>query len=211
MKIETWVDNLTDESNLWLNAIREEETGNFADACKFYLRDASQCLKAGLPVRAALSSSCAAACLEKNGDRSYAAKLFREAASIYERQATSVVGLSIREALWCLRQAYQCFLSGNDREQARKIFNKVISLEQRIAPFSMTDEGDVPHPQFFRPKLEGAVVVRSIPIDENIKSAVEDFLRAERAEFSRPQPNRLLERRNGGNREIETSSINQLG
>ena len=212
MKIKTWVDNLTDESNLWLNAIREEETGNLAEASTYYLKNAAECLKAGMLVRAALSSSCAAACLEKSGDRLYAEKLYREAASIYERHAKKVVGHSIREALWCLHQAYRCFVSGDDPIRAREIYDDVVSLEERIAPFSSQDGRDLTHTRAIRPRPEGAFA-RSQPVNEDIKKALEDFLTA-RSELGRTQTAKLTDKKQNENRDgeiHEASTFNQLG
>lgn len=213
MKIKTWVDNLTDESSLWLNAVREEEAGNFIEASTYYLRNASECIKAGMTVRAALSSYCAAACLERSGDYSYAAKLYRESGSIYERHANSIVGHSIRESLWCLRQAYTCFLSGEDHMRAREVHENLLSLEQRIAPFSNRDVGEMTNLETIRPPFERGFV-HSQPVNENMKRALEDFLTVQQSQSNNIQRIRQAENRGSRKRDgdkLETSSLNQLG
>ena len=57
------MDRITNESNLWLNAIKMEDEGSYLKAFVFYLKDSSECIKQNSFVRAALSCSCAADCL----------------------------------------------------------------------------------------------------------------------------------------------------
>mgnify|MGYP006207602731 CR=1 FL=1 len=67
MQVKTWLQRLTDESNLWFNAVRAEDDGNLEDAISYYIKDALECARQRSLVRSALSCSCAANCLAKMG------------------------------------------------------------------------------------------------------------------------------------------------
>ncbi|MBI5698328.1 MAG: hypothetical protein HZC29_07615 [Thaumarchaeota archaeon] len=135
MKIRTWTDRITDESNLWLNATKMEDAQNFVDASVFYLKDTVDCIKRKLLIRAALSCLCAADCLAKCEHTQDASRLYLEAATIYEENADRVIGKSIREALWSLQESYECFLLTADYYKAQQIFEKYTSLAKKVNPF----------------------------------------------------------------------------
>ena len=42
MQVKTWLQRLTDESNLWFSAVKTEDEGDFVTAASNYLEDASQ-------------------------------------------------------------------------------------------------------------------------------------------------------------------------
>lgn len=84
-KIEkrTWVEKVTDDTNAWLlarNLIRE---GHFEDAAQQYLKDASQQEEKNI-LRAALSISAAARCLDSIGKTEESCALFQKAGMLYE-------------------------------------------------------------------------------------------------------------------------------
>jgi len=115
-----------------------EEDGRFAEATVLYLRDAAGCLSQGLQVRAALSCSCAASCLEKTGNYNAARNLYFETARMYEEQADAVFGRSIREALWLMQEAHDYFIIGGDPQKATQIYDKCASLARKCtAPASI--------------------------------------------------------------------------
>jgi hypothetical protein len=138
----TWKDTIADTSNLWLNATRSEEDGRFAEATVFYLRDAAACLDGHLEVRAALSCSCAASCLEKTGNFNAARNLYFEAAKIYEEQAAAAFRTSLREALWLLQEAHDYFIIGGDGGKAAQIYDQCASLARKSSPFVTSETLD---------------------------------------------------------------------
>lgn len=145
MKVKTWTDRITDESNLWLNAIKMEDGQDLHKATIFYIKDAAECLKGDLHSRAALSCLCAADCLSKSGYLEDARRLYLEAAMIYEKNADLVIGKSIRESLWSLQEAYENFLLASDYYGAQKVFDKYLSLARKLNPFGESETMDVLH------------------------------------------------------------------
>ena len=138
--MKTWSSRLTDTSNYWLNATNKEDEGFFIEAVKLYLKDASQCLNYNSLPRAALSCSCAANCLAKTGNMTYANMLYLEAAIIYEANADSISEKSLRESLWSLEEAYEHCLLAKKFDKARGIYDKYISFVARINPlFGLKD------------------------------------------------------------------------
>jgi Soluble NSF attachment protein, SNAP len=182
----TWKDKIADTSNLWLNATRSEEDGRFAEAAVFYLRDAAACLSSNLGVRAALSCSCAASCLEKTGNINAARHLYFETAKIYEEQAAASFGTSIREALWLLQEAHDYFIVGGDAQKATQIYDQCASLARKSSPF-VTGEtldqvlrirrGATPRPVSFG---------LPVPQTSDVNGAIEGFLRLRDALVSKP-------------------------
>ena len=57
MQVKTWLQRLTDESNLWFNALKAEDEGSFEIAFSYYIKDALERIKQRSLVRAALSCS----------------------------------------------------------------------------------------------------------------------------------------------------------
>ncbi len=135
MKIKNWTDRITDESDLWLNAVKMEDGNDFLEASVFYLNDAVDSLKHNMLVRTALSCLCAAECLIRMGHHSDARKLYLETAIIYEENADRVLGESVREALWSLQAAYENFLLASDHSGAQHIFEKYVFLARKLNPF----------------------------------------------------------------------------
>ncbi len=140
MKIQTWMHRTTNESNLWLNAIKMEDECNYFEAFVYHSKDASECLKQNSFVKAAMSCSCAANCLVNLGNLAAARQLYLESARIYEENADSIIGKSIRESVWSLQEAYECYLLGGNGDKAQKVHDKSIFLAKKINPFSGEDE-----------------------------------------------------------------------
>jgi tetratricopeptide (TPR) repeat protein len=129
------MDRITNESNLWLNAIKMEDEGNYLKAFVFYLKDSSECIKQNSFVRAALSCSCAADCLAMNGNLAGARQLYLQTACLYENNAIHVIGNSIREALWSYQEAYEYFHLACENNKAQNIYEKYVSLSRKTNPF----------------------------------------------------------------------------
>jgi hypothetical protein len=134
-KKRTWVDELADESNIWLSATRYEREEDFISAIIFYIRDAKQCLKEGWMTRAALSCFCTANCMMKSGHPDEAHKLYSEAGAIYVEQASKIIGSSIREALWSLQQAYESYYAARDQNNAQRVYEQYVSIASKVNPF----------------------------------------------------------------------------
>lgn len=177
MQAVTWKDRITDGANLWLNATRIEENGDFAEAAVFYLKDGADCLKHGMAARAALSCSCAANCLEKVGDMNAARNLYFEAGKIYEETADSVFGDSIREALWLMQEAHDQYLLGGDEQKATETYERCVRLIRKVSPF---DTGSLAN-QLLRVRKSSDIrapgLPKSAPQTSDVKNAVEVFLR----------------------------------
>lgn len=129
------MDRITNESNLWLNAVKMEDEGNYLKAFVFYLKDSSECIKQNSFVRAALSCSCAADCLAMNGNLAGARQLYLQTAYLYENNVIHVIGNSVREALWSYQEAYEYFNLACENNKAQNIYEKYVSLSRKINPF----------------------------------------------------------------------------
>jgi hypothetical protein len=140
LKAKTWIDRITDDDNLWFNAIKLEDGGNYYEAFVCYLKDSAECLKNNFFVKAALSCSCAAICIAHQGNPIAARQLYLEAARIYEENADFIIGESIRESLWSLQEAYEYYLLGVDGDKAEKVYDKALFLAGKVNPFSGEDE-----------------------------------------------------------------------
>jgi len=176
MQVKTWLQRLTDESNLWFNAIKAEDEGHFESAISYFMRDAEKCIKQRSLVRAALSCSCAANCLVLMGARSPARTLYSEAGSIYLENSEVVMSESIREALWSLEEAFENYaLAGNT--DADIVRERYIKLAARISPFSKRGQTSI--------ALESrkAESIKPDPkkepkIPEGLASEIENFVKA---------------------------------
>lgn len=120
-----------------------EDGQDLHKATIFYIKDATECLKYNLYMRAALSCLCAADCLSKSGYLEDARRLYLEAAIIYEKNADLVIGKSIRESLWSLQEAYENFLLASDYYRAQQVFDKYLSLARKLNPFGENETMDV--------------------------------------------------------------------
>jgi len=186
--VTTWKDKVADPTNLWLRATRSEEDGRYAEATVFYLRDAAACLNGGLGARAALSCSCAASCLEKTGNINAARNLYFEAAKIYEEQAATAFGKSIREALWLLQEAHDFFIIGGDAQRASEIYDQCASLARKSNPFITGESLDkvlrIRRGASVRPISYGLPA----PQTSDINGAIEGFLRLRETQVKSPTP-----------------------
>jgi soluble NSF attachment protein (SNAP)-like len=188
VQVTTWKDKVADPSNLWLRATRSEEDGRFAEAAVFYLRDAAACLSNNLGVRAALSCSCAASCLERTGNVNKARHLYFETAKMYEEQAEASFGTSIREALWLLQEAHDYFIVGGDAQRATQIYDQCASLARKSSPFITGENLDkvlrIRRGAAARPVSFGLSV--PAPQTSEINGAIEGFLRLRETKVSKP-------------------------
>ena len=140
MAIQSWIDRLTDETNPWFSATKLEDSGNYADAFKVYLKDSSELLSKNQLCSAALSCSCAAHCVSKIGDLTTAHQLYLETAMIYEKNADSVIGTSVRECLWSLQESYEHYLLAAAESQSQRVLEKYVNLVRKINPISGEEE-----------------------------------------------------------------------
>jgi hypothetical protein len=184
--VTTWKDKVADPTNLWLRATRSEEDGRFAEATVFYLRDAAACVSANLGARAALSCSCAANCLEKTGNINAARNLYFEAAKIYEEEAATAFGKSIRETLWLLQEAHDYYIIGGDAQKAAEIYDQCASLARKSNPFITGETLDkvlrIRRGATPRPVSYGLPA----PQTSDINGAIEGFLRIRGTQVSKP-------------------------
>lgn len=139
MQVKTWLQRLTDESNLWFNAVKAEDDGNLEDAISYYIKDALECARQRSLVRSALSCSCAANCLAKMGAWSPACMLYSEAARIYVENSELAMSESIREALWSLQEAFENYALAGD-SAADAVRERYVALATRTSPFSRADK-----------------------------------------------------------------------
>lgn len=126
---------ITSESNLWLNAVKMEEEGNFFEAFFLYMKDAAESLQKNLLVRAALCCSCAANCLSVTGNLAASRHLYLQTAMLYETRGDSIIGESVREALWSYKECYEYYHLACDSEKTQVVYDKYVSLARRINPF----------------------------------------------------------------------------
>jgi len=170
----TWLERITDESNVWLSATKAEDAEDYSGAALLYLSDASACLKAGSVVRSALGVTCGAGCLSKAGGPAEARRLYLEAGLMYSETAEEKVSVSIREALWALQRAYECFVLAGDAKGTESTYKAFNLLSKRANPFT---GGAV---SFELPKVESLKRVPD-PVTERLlspgaKEAVQRFL-----------------------------------
>lgn len=140
LKIETWMHRITSETNLWLNAVKMEEEGNFFEAFFLYLKDAAESLQKNLLIRAALCCSCAANCLSVTGNLAGSRHLYLQTAMLYETHGDTIIGESVREALWSYKECYEYYQLACDSEKTQHVYDKYVSLARRINPFLGEEE-----------------------------------------------------------------------
>lgn len=220
MRVTTWIDRVTDESNFWFIAQKLEDSGKFSQAAVYFLRDATACLNRNHLVRAALSCSCAASCIERLGNSPYVQQLFREAAMIYSDYSSVVIGRSTRDYIWGLQRSYECFLLGYDDESASRIHEAIVAFEKRMNPFagkaSMADQSPVVHDNSVsKPTLISKEPLVFLDNTEVVRSA-EAFFEARRNLQGRQSTKQSMFQRKGfdskkNGKNIEKSIIGQLG
>lgn len=129
------MDRITNESNMWFQALKMEDEGNYHEAFKFYLQDSKLALKQKSLASAALSCSCAAICLSRLGNIPAARKLYHQSGIIYENNGDQVIGNSVREALWSYQEAYGYFTIACEDIYAQNVCKKLLSLARKVNPF----------------------------------------------------------------------------
>ncbi len=208
MQVKTWLQRLTDESNLWFNAVKAEDEGSFESAVSYYMKDALECIKQRSLVRAALSCSCAANCLARLGAWSPARMLYSEAASIYVENSEIAMSESIREALWSLQEAFENYALAGD-SAADTVRERYVMLAARTSPFSRAEQA--------AKELESRRVesIKSDPkketsIPEELVGEIENFVKIRRSSTSRADsfdPSYVMKsiNMNGGSRLDEKS------
>ncbi|TLX98157.1 MAG: hypothetical protein E6K96_01250 [Thaumarchaeota archaeon] len=135
MRVASSLEGLTAESEPWFAALRADEEGDLVGAVVLYLKDAAGSVEEGAFARAGLCCSCAADCLVKLGYAGEARSLYHEAATVYRDVFESAIGTSLREALWSLERAYECFLLSGEAAEARLIRDMYKPLARRVDPF----------------------------------------------------------------------------
>ena len=209
MRVVTWLEKLTDESNTWFSALRAEAEGDFVSAIVLYLRDATESLERGSLVRAGLSCCCAADCLVKTGDPSRARNLHHEAAGIYRENFERAISVSVREALWSLERAYECYLLAGDSDGAQEVREMYKPLTHRAYPFREQEQLQLPRadPPSSNKTNPGA---ESRPSDAELRKAIQEFLESRGSSKGRDAAKRP--RRGAESGQIDEEGIvNQLG
>lgn len=139
MNKPTWSDKVTDKTNPWFLAIDLEDSGRYADAAEFYINSTISSWQNGSCVRAALSCSCAANCLDKLSNLNLATQLYYESASIYESHSLHIINKSIRETIWSLQRAYQGYVQAQRKDKAEEMLGKYESLIAKVNLYSSID------------------------------------------------------------------------
>ncbi len=183
MQVKTWLQRLTDESNLWFNAVKAEDEGNLESAVSYYMKDALECTRQRSLVRAALSCSCAANCLAKLGAGSPARTLYSEAGGIYVENSEVAMSESIREALWSLQEAFENYSLAGD-SAADTIRNRYVALSARTSPFSKADKGK----DLESRRAESVKPNKEARIPDSLAKEIEDFVSARRSGAPKAPP-----------------------
>lgn len=210
MGVTTWLDRITDESNLWLSALKSEEGNDLSGGAVLYLEDACNCLNAGSPVRASLSCFCAAECLWGAGFAEEAKRLYSEAGVMYTETAEKEVSSSIREALWALQRAYECFVLAEDIKETESTFEAFRLLARRANPFTesgtfkVTTTGGHARQLGSRAPGEG---------EDAVKVAIEKFLALRRKSKPQAKSGQRLKRARtpGDDEDGQAGIVSQLG
>jgi len=181
---QTWIDRLTDENNSWFNATKFEELGEFTEAFKIYLKDASELLNNDHLCSAALSCACAANCVSKIGDLRTAHQLYLKSGVIYEKNADEMIGESVRETLWSLQEAYEYFLLASDETKAERVHAKYVNLVRKVNPFS--GEEEAMEILKFRKKTvkdkKMSMHYKNLQVSADVSKATEEFLQVKQSD-----------------------------
>ena len=183
MQVKTWLQRLTDESNLWFNAVKSEDEGNLEAAASYYMKDALECIKQRSLVRAALSCSCAANCLAKMSAWSPARMLYSEAAGIYVENSEVAMSESIREALWSLQEAFENYVLAGD-SAADTVRERYVTLAVRTSPFSRPEQAakglESREAESIKPDLK-----RETSIPDSLAGEIENFVNTRKSTAAR--------------------------
>ena len=175
-----WLERLTDDSNLWLSAVRLEEKGELWRAILAYLEDSAKCLDEGRVVGAALGGACAADCFCRVGDLESSRRLYHLAGMLYWENADDSIGRSIRESIWSLQEARECFSLAREDENARDAELLFYALARRANPFIGDREifmlGPAPRTQ----RRQARSIDRPAP--QEISTAIEGLFRSREAQ-----------------------------
>ena len=209
MGVTTWLDRITDESNLWLSAGRAEEAKDYSGAATLYLDEAAICMERGSRVRSALSCYCAAESLSMLGASSQADWLYSEAGRLYAGIADHGVSGSIREALWALQRSHACYvLAGNLRESG-KILEAYTFLVRRANPFAVGSEWlEMPK---VAPRRRPGKVTTDLELGTELRRSLERFFSLREPAVSFAQERNPRQRRSGGMVDEQESLVSQLG
>ncbi|HEV2138181.1 MAG TPA: hypothetical protein VGR53_05015 [Nitrososphaerales archaeon] len=212
MGATTWLDRITDETNVWLSAVKAEEANDFQPAATLYLNDAVAWLGKGSPVRAALSCSCAADCLTNAGVVEQGKRLYFEAGVMYSEIADARLSNSIRESLWALQRAYECFVLAEDVKEAEAARENFELLAKRANPFAIGASGfELPD---IRPRTRSGTKGRTTaPVESPLKAAIDVFLALRLKQRPLEDKDRQLRRARTPELELsaQESIVSQLG
>jgi hypothetical protein len=172
----TWIDRIADDSNLWFRATRSEDEEDYLSAIRFYLLDASDCLRHHTLLRAALSSSCAADCLTRIGDFNLARALYSETAGIYQENSETNMSHSIRESLWSLRETYEYLLLSDEKQKAQEIYKRFSLLAKRVDPFYQDEKIQLPQANGILGNLKIGRDFTHLKSSTEVVQATENFL-----------------------------------
>lgn len=142
MKIKTWIEKITDDSNLWLSAVKHEEERNYVDAITLYLKNATNELNQNSLVTVALDCVCAGNCAKEMNYFQLSKKLYHQAGKLYEFHHKKMLSDSPNESLWSLLQAYDVYLITEDFVNSQRVSSEYRSLMHRINPFYGNNEAD---------------------------------------------------------------------
>ena len=210
MGVTTWLDRITDESNLWLSASKAEEAKDHAGASVQYLNDASECLSRGSKVRAALSCYCAAGCLSKMGAVSDSKKLYHEAGRLYAAIADHNVSGSIREALWALQRSYGCFTLAGSAKDSETVFQAHRLLSRRANPFN-DGSSWLEMPKVAGIRREDGKKAGQTDTPLEVEGAIDRFMAMVRSDEQETAVRVAKFRRRGGMSNGPESLVSQLG
>ena len=174
------MDAFTDDRNPWLNALRHEDSRDYAASAKLYLDDAARCINAGSLTRAALSCCCAASCLTNLGDIKDAKTLYMQAALLHEKNSELAIGHSVRESIWSLLHAYEYYILVANELSAQRVSKRYIALARSIDDFGGLVASDTlkarrERMEKARTKMESSLVTTDSKVAQNLNRIHEDI------------------------------------
>ncbi len=183
------LDRLTDETNEWFRAVGAEEAGRLQVAVVHYLRDAVERARDGSLLKAALSCSGAARCLEGLKHHVRARELYCEAAEIYRAHADQSISTSLRECVWSLQQAYKQFVKAGKAEEAKEAYGNLRAIQTRVDYFARG--ADLPPPPEDGPDPPLPAGAPPGTVDPEIEKAIaeltNEFLMVTRSKSATPK------------------------
>jgi hypothetical protein len=134
---KSWVEKVTDDSNVWLQAVRLEAEGDFEGASGYFLEDAEHYKSKGLDARVALSLVCAGRCKAKLGNVKEARKFYRDAGVFYTNFAEKALESSPHEASWAFEKAAECYKYGAYATKAKELKDRSKDIEKILKPLPL--------------------------------------------------------------------------